>query len=36
MFDFSKRLEDFSSGKSSGSRGARGKYNRDEGKGDDR
>jgi superfamily II DNA/RNA helicase len=30
MFDFSKRLEDFSTGKPTGGRGARGKYNRDE------
>lgn len=30
MFDFSKRLEDFETGKPTGSRGARGKYNRDE------
>lgn len=30
MFDFSKRLEDFSTGKPTGSRGARGKYNREE------
>ncbi len=30
MFDFSKRLEDFETGKPSTSRGARGKYNREE------
>ncbi len=30
MFDFSKRLEDFSTGKPSTSRGARGKYNRED------
>ncbi len=30
MFDFSKRLEDFETGKPTGGRGARGKYNRDE------
>lgn len=30
MFDFSKRLEDFETGKPTGSRGARGKYNREE------
>jgi ATP-dependent RNA helicase RhlE len=30
MFDFSKRLEDFETGKPTGGRGARGKYNREE------
>ncbi|MCB9806869.1 DEAD/DEAH box helicase [Candidatus Peribacteria bacterium] len=30
MFDFSKRLEDFETGKSTGGRRVRGKYNRDE------
>ncbi len=30
MYDFSRRLEDFSTGKPSKSRGARGKYNRDD------
>ena len=33
MFDFSKRLEDFETGKPTGGRGARGKYNRDDSRG---